>query len=313
MTERFGALELPAATGSDALTDPALALITSFVRAAIESDLTAAWVEVDPTSASACCYAYPHNPTEQSFNDRNLPALYMWRDGVPRTSEYGSDFMMSSTKLVGVWVMPPAHDEDARSREPIFNGVHASVARAVYRGRHKAWVLDGDTYYDPQTYGSVLARHAGFASLSLAKAERTKLRIEMRDGSGVDEYDAIQLTFDLQERYEADPGEHGFEQTELQGDVRAGTSFVVDSYRFKPTLSSVAPASGAVGAVLTLSGTQLHAVTSVRIGGVEATFALVDECRVTAIAPTHAAGVVDVVVTVNSGATATLLAAFTYL
>lgn len=83
-----------------------------------------------------------------------------------------------------------------------------------------------------------------------------------------------------------------------------------------PTLGTVSPTSGLTGGgtVLTLTGTNFRSGATVTVGGTAATaVTLVSATQLTATTPSHAAGVVSVVVTNADGQTATKTNAFTYV
>ena len=87
------------------------------------------------------------------------------------------------------------------------------------------------------------------------------------------------------------------------------------TYLAAPTLVSVTPTDGPVagGTTVTVTGTGLTGTTDVTFDGVPATGVLVvDDSTVTATAPLHGAGVVDVSVT-TPGGSETLANAFTYV
>jgi hypothetical protein len=78
-----------------------------------------------------------------------------------------------------------------------------------------------------------------------------------------------------------------------------------------PTVSSVAPLSGntAGGTAVTVTGTDFRYVTGVSFGGTPATSFTVDSnSQITAVTPSKAAGAVDVTVTTDAGASATISA-----
>jgi len=80
-----------------------------------------------------------------------------------------------------------------------------------------------------------------------------------------------------------------------------------------PTISVVSPSSGTNGATLTITGSGLDCVSSVKFGGVEAaTIQSRASGLLNVTAPNHSAGPVDVVVTTPSGS-ATKVSGFTYL
>ena len=110
-----------------------------------------------------------------------------------------------------------------------------------------------------------------------------------------------------------------------QAEANAAGTVIFDNFVFKrngqdppapPTLSSVSPISGptAGGTVLTLTGTQFVTGATVSVGGVAATSVNVaSSTSITATAPAHAAGAVNVVVTNPDGQSATLNNAYTYI
>ena len=82
-----------------------------------------------------------------------------------------------------------------------------------------------------------------------------------------------------------------------------------------PTISSISPPTGSVngGTVVTISGTGFSSNATVKFGGVSATNVNVpNSTSITATAPAHAAGKVDVVVTNSDGQAATLAQGFTF-
>lgn len=81
-----------------------------------------------------------------------------------------------------------------------------------------------------------------------------------------------------------------------------------------PRLTTIAPAFGADGGgtSVTITGSRLSGASAVTFGGVDATALVVDSgTQITATTPSHAAGVVDVVVTTAGGST-TMAGAYSY-
>jgi heme/copper-type cytochrome/quinol oxidase subunit 2 len=81
-----------------------------------------------------------------------------------------------------------------------------------------------------------------------------------------------------------------------------------------PTIASILPTSGSIagGTVVTITGTGFLANATVKFGGVAATNVSVTSTSITATAPVHAAGKVDVLVTNPDSQSATLPQSFTY-
>src|SRR5262249_39525024 len=77
---------------------------------------------------------------------------------------------------------------------------------------------------------------------------------------------------------------------------------IADHYTYSavstPTVSSVSPATGPTGGgtLVTITGTNLSATRDVLFDGVRAAFTIVSSTTLFAVAPAHAAGVVDVIV-----------------
>ena len=87
----------------------------------------------------------------------------------------------------------------------------------------------------------------------------------------------------------------------------SGTSAVTQPFTYyAATLTALVPTSDYVtgGATVTISGTDFTGATAVSFGGVPATFTVNSSTRITATVPAHAAGRVNVVVTVPGGRTA---------
>ncbi len=84
-----------------------------------------------------------------------------------------------------------------------------------------------------------------------------------------------------------------------------------------PTVSSIAPTSGPAtgGTTVIITGTDLSGATAVSFGGTAATgFTVNSATQITATAPAHAAGAVDITVTTVGGTSATSAAdQFTYV
>ncbi|HEX5164078.1 MAG TPA: IPT/TIG domain-containing protein, partial [Thermomicrobiales bacterium] len=78
-----------------------------------------------------------------------------------------------------------------------------------------------------------------------------------------------------------------------------------------PAITGLTPSRGALagGTVVTISGTAFTGATVVTFGGAAATFTVDSDTKITATSPSHAAGIVDVVVTTAGGTSSTAPAA----
>jgi hypothetical protein len=76
---------------------------------------------------------------------------------------------------------------------------------------------------------------------------------------------------------------------------------------------SVVPSVGSIGAPLIIVGTGFRTGATVRLGGVAAAVSGLSSSSISATAPAHSPGVVDVIVTNPGGETAAVAGAFTYV
>jgi hypothetical protein len=98
-------------------------------------------------------------------------------------------------------------------------------------------------------------------------------------------------------------------------DSQTGTGVSLFTYASAPTVSAISPTGGALagGTTLTITGTGFSPTPSVTLGGTPATGVLyVSSTTLTASAPAHAAGLVNVVVTNPDTQTGTGTSLFTY-
>lgn len=95
-----------------------------------------------------------------------------------------------------------------------------------------------------------------------------------------------------------------------------GTATASGTFGFvgPPTATGFSPLTGlpAGGTLVGITGTRLSTTTGVTFGGVSATFAVLSDTQVAAIAPTHSLGAVTIAVT-TTGGSATAPGVFLYL
>lgn len=332
-TDLFGILPLPAPIPETdaAVTDPALDLLLAFMKAVINADLADAWAAVCPTDPIPVQYTFAHNPDLESFNADETPALYIWRDDDGGTQHrYSQDYVADEGGICVLWVPPPAEQDDRRKREPFRNGLKKSLKRAFAQGRHPAWVIDGDDYYEPAIYGSVLLKHLAMAKCRLGPFRAHTLTIEGETDKFKQSYDCLffkleTLEFSVGGTDAYDTIDHAEGTVSLptrDGDPLVDAPLAVVSpgetltFQFEfdvtaPVDPITGPAAG--GTIVTFDGKQIVDGMTVAFGGTDSeNVEFVDESTFTAEAPPHAAGVVDIVVTHPSGASKTLSGAFTF-
>jgi len=340
MSDLFGLLPLPAFEPSgeeDALTDPLLDMLLAFMKAVLNYDLQDAWASVVPTDPTPVRYVFNHAPNMESFNMDDVPALYAWRADDSGSFRYSQDLVADETGFQVIWVPPALPQEKERYIVGIRNGIKKSLKAAFAQGRHPGWVLDGDDYYDPEDYGSVLLHHAKIAKVQLGAFRQQPLLIESADKSFRKTFDSLLFGVTTLEFFKKDLT---VEQPLLSLNGTMGLAIGGDrahelttlSYTVDPTPLSLdvitGPAAGGTPIVITGkqldvdgpddaeiavyfgTGLQFAAGTEVRVDPDH--LELVDETTINIVSPPHAAGLVSLRVVFPSGVVKTLTDAFTY-
>lgn len=146
MPEYYGALPLPtvAPAVNEAAGDPALRYIVEYLQAVLNVECAAAvqavWRDVDTVRT-----IFAHDPSEVVFNERDMPALFLYRENAPSIFWEGHDWRIARDQLTLLWVMPPGTQANRRARMPLVNAIVKAVDKAIESYRHPAWVVTGDT------------------------------------------------------------------------------------------------------------------------------------------------------------------------
>lgn len=331
MSDTFGLLELPVPVPDDPRTesagDPVLDVIAAFVRAVLIFEIGAAWNNLYP--GKPLVFTDTHAPDESAFTSKRTPCLFVYRADSPEPQRVRSTQSWEIVRCpVALLLVPPPPTQDKQKlRTKMRNAVDKAVRAAIRQGRHPAWVVPGDTYYDAATYGSVLVRHAKLHSTPMFSGfRRHALTIEDEKGNRGTPFPGLLATLLIDERLERGTDRYD-ELSHIQGGVTVGNDetgengVAFGSYKFQPSLLSCSPAIGSIagGTSVTLRGHQFTldeddaGLTVALDDGTELEdVELVDESTITATMPAHAAGAVGLVATMPSGATAVLASAFTY-
>lgn len=328
MSHRFGLLDIPVPAPQveddeivSAVSDPLLDVLLAFMKAVLNADTGTAWAAVAPADPLPVAFTFTHDPDLESFSDNNTPALYIWRDADKGSKRYSQDLIADEAPISVLWVPPPASQEDRRVRRPFRNAIKKCLKAAFGKGRHPAWVVEDDDYFEPEEYGSVLLKHAKAASLKLGEFRPHELVIESLDG-GKTIFDCLFFTILPLEFYVEDPLVSGVAVTEGRATMSLRPSEEVDPLqivdaRFVMSVDTpVDPDTGSTdgGDVVTITGAQFAEEDMVVLfdetEGTLVTF--VDESTLQVTSPAHDAGTVNITVRHPSGQEVVLTAAFTY-
>lgn len=201
MADTFGAITLPVASEMD----PSLQALASYLAAVIGHDLTSAWGETG-TARGVVVKTFTHDPERGEFNDRDLPALFLWRaSSAEEPVRLADDYEIDRTRVAGLWIFPPTVQHKQVERTRVFSAVVKSLRRACRTVRHPAWLVVGDTDPEAATRGSCLLAQAEIAQLRFAGASADPPVMIEIDGARPIRYPAVHFAIELDELLAEDP------------------------------------------------------------------------------------------------------------
>lgn len=212
-TDRVGDTWVPliAPNSNEAVTDPLLTYFLSFFKAIANAYTPAAWQAICPNTFPVTT-TFAHNPEEVYFDDRDLAALYLWRDEQLDQVDLANDIQMTSYNLKLLWIPQQIADQDGRRlRRPFIQGLFKALNVYFERGRDPAWYVPGDDYpartADPvvnrqvcASLGSVLAHWAPYRRAILQKWKGVKVQLRMTEAGEFRTYEAYEAVIYLEEQ-----------------------------------------------------------------------------------------------------------------
>lgn len=175
--KNFGALDFPVPEDAP-LGDPALAVVLSFAEAILNARMGAAWVKGGRAASDKPVRStHPHDPTDLSFNNNTLPALFAWRES-GQAERIAADYVLDRGTLVLCWVFPMAQEGIQQKRNPLANAAAKLLLQGLMRGRDPAWVKAGDTSPQAAYNGSLVWTFAGFWRCGPPKWRVAPVKIE---------------------------------------------------------------------------------------------------------------------------------------
>jgi hypothetical protein len=162
-----------------AIGDPALATLTSFLKAVLTADLGDAWARMAPATPKIVNKAYCHDPRTAYFSPDKHPAIYVYRRGTKEPEQLAEDLYQLNGDFVVEWFMPEASTQARKAqREPFSRAVTTCIGSALKAKRHKAWVLPSDLDI-PR--GLVLATATQLATVTFTGAGLTGTNLLPKD------------------------------------------------------------------------------------------------------------------------------------
>lgn len=209
MPATYGALQIPVPVADDddpSPGDPALNILLGYWKAFLNFHGGAAWADLAPVESGLVKRALPNDPTERNFNDNDLPALFLWREGSgPPAVDLSEDVRLVSDTLVMFYVLPPAQQEK-QSRRLNFaaNVIPKMIDDAVERNGDAAFILNPATATERElAEGTRIMRAAGLFTLDFLTWRRLpNIVIGMwpPDGGKPRTYQGLELRFAVTEQ-----------------------------------------------------------------------------------------------------------------
>lgn len=219
MTDTFGAIDIPVAitaAGEDLLAK----YVGEYFQAVANAKCVAEWAAVSGLAKPPITTVKLYDPFDanHAFTDTQCPTLFVHRADDATYHREASDIWLERGNLVVEWV--PGKDSDAKTgrRSGFANKLFKVLFDALIEGRDPAWVVQGDTYYDAATYGSVLARHARFRRLGFGKATKKVLTRQSGTAEPVS-FPCWELVMPYEEQRSRDLDYHFDTPAELSGTV----------------------------------------------------------------------------------------------
>jgi hypothetical protein len=144
---------------------------------------------------------FTHDPEEAVFNEKHLPALFLFRQPGGEPEWLAADYRIDTTNVTVLWVFPLAAQEKVRARSPMVNAIRKSIDAAIERGRHPSWVDADDPDTTAERRGSAILDRAGLWSLRMGGWNQLPVVIEIDGGEDRRTYRALQCSLVIQERW----------------------------------------------------------------------------------------------------------------
>lgn len=160
--DTYGALSIPVAVPTDpeaeATGDPALDVWAAYFKAYINAHGGVAWAAAFPrkTGTQAApgdqippvASTFTHQPTDETilpFNERELPALFIYRAAGPGPKWKAIDWRVDESTPTILWVFPTGAQAASRIRVPYCNALVKLIDAAIEAYRDPSYVHASDT------------------------------------------------------------------------------------------------------------------------------------------------------------------------
>lgn len=196
---QYGGVPIPAVAPAPgfAVTDRALSVIGLYLQAFLNAYAAVPWEAVSHLDKPVKT-VFTHDPRKRWFNERDLPALYLYRiGGAPE--RFASDYRILRDKVMALWVFSVAKAETQHLRDPFVAGVVKLIDDAIERTRDPSFLLAGDPDPSATDFGSNVFRAAGADGVSLERWDIASISVPVPGEPAARTYDGVALTLELVE------------------------------------------------------------------------------------------------------------------
>ena len=146
----FGDLPLePVPANLDPPGDIVLQVFGDYLKAVMLSRLSASWLPVSGAANGSVPIVRTvgfNNPEDNTFNARDLPALFVFRNKVDdeKPERIADDIWEDTRRIIVLWVPNAVPQELRADRTPYLNAIRAAIKDAVFQERNSAWKKTGE-------------------------------------------------------------------------------------------------------------------------------------------------------------------------
>lgn len=177
-----GSLAVPtvAALASDKIPgDKTLQILLDYYKSFFNAYFSTRWASIAPEFPTPITNTFAHDPTRVEFSEFDLPALYLWRTELTDAERIAEDWQMMTWELSGLWIMPPALQQNEVPRSAYWHALPKAIFQATQRLHDPAYVNPSDPNPNATKFGSNIAELTSLHSLSLLSSKIEQVEIEM--------------------------------------------------------------------------------------------------------------------------------------
>lgn len=218
MADRYGAAILPAPipieTGFPPVVAPGdilLGYLADFLKTVMEFHVGDLWENIQPGKPLVKT-VYCDGP-EFTLNESSLPALFIYRPGretreiIETFEQIADDYRFQKGRVACQWIMNPQPDNMRRQRDAVVDVLRKAIDASIHIGRHRSWIVPGDTDPTSPTYdshaaneGSSLLGYTGAAVIELDHAGPGQYIHKMAPPAPIRSYEELKMSFLVEEQ-----------------------------------------------------------------------------------------------------------------